>query len=203
MISKCVLSLTEHLRNPSSPEYAVLGSCTVLSTQTVLKHLTTVIFRTNWFQYISGSKIFWYAIFYFRIQKHYLLFFLGFFQGDPWFPFFFSLYILEFFDNCEAILTLPCFSFCFFSSHHESLKAQKAINEVKSLISINLRLCLWIYFWYFLVPQQLFVMYNIYFPGVSRSIFRTSDNHIDGPNFADLVSQIGSMSFDSSGLHWR
>ncbi|XP_073268690.1 proteasome activator subunit 4 isoform X1 [Populus alba] len=119
MISKCVLSLTEHLRNPSSPEYAVLGSCTVLSTQTVLKHLTT----------------------------------------DPKALSSFLLGILS-------------------SSHHESLKAQKAINE-------------------------LFVMYNIYFPGVSRSIFRTSDNHIDGPNFADLVSQIGSMSFDSSGLHWR
>ncbi|KAL9382859.1 hypothetical protein Peur_023182 [Populus x canadensis] len=119
MISKCVLSLTEHLRNPSSPEYAVLGSCTVLSTQTVLKHLTT----------------------------------------DPKALSSFLLGILS-------------------SSHHESLKAQKAINE-------------------------LFVMYNIYFPGVSRSIFRTSDNYIDGPNFADLVSQIGSMSFDSSGLHWR
>ncbi|KAJ6770850.1 PROTEASOME ACTIVATOR COMPLEX SUBUNIT 4 [Salix purpurea] len=119
MISKCVLSLTEHLRNPSSPEYAVLGSCSVLSTQTVLKHLT----------------------------------------ADPKALSSFLLGILS-------------------SSHHESLKAQKAINE-------------------------LFVMYNIYFSGVSRSIFRTSDNHIDGPNFADLVSQIGSMSFDSSGLHWR
>ncbi|XP_011000362.1 PREDICTED: proteasome activator subunit 4-like [Populus euphratica] len=119
MISNCVLSLTEHLQNPSSPEYAVLGSCTILSTQTVLKHLTT----------------------------------------DPKALSSFLLGILS-------------------SSHHESLKAQKAINE-------------------------LFVMYNIYFPGVSRSIFRTSDNHIDGPNFADLVSQIGSMSFDSSGLHWR
>ncbi|KAF9673186.1 hypothetical protein SADUNF_Sadunf11G0122400 [Salix dunnii] len=119
MISKCVLSLTEHLRNPSSPEYAVLGSCTVLSTQTVLKHLT----------------------------------------ADPKSLSSFLLGILS-------------------SSHHESLKAQKAINE-------------------------LFVIYNICFSGVSRSIFRTSDNHIDGPNFADLVSQIGSMSFDSSGLHWR
>ncbi|XP_011039856.1 PREDICTED: proteasome activator subunit 4-like [Populus euphratica] len=119
MISNCVLSLTEHLQNPSSPEYAVLGSCTILSTQTVLKHLTT----------------------------------------DPKALSSFLLGILS-------------------SSHHESLKAQKAINE-------------------------LFVMYNIQFSGVSRSIFRTSDNHIDGPNFADLVSQIGSMSFDSTGLHWR
>lgn len=44
LISKCVLSLTENLRKPSSPEYVVLGSCAVLSTQTVLKHLTTVGF---------------------------------------------------------------------------------------------------------------------------------------------------------------
>ncbi|KAE9456561.1 hypothetical protein C3L33_11484, partial [Rhododendron williamsianum] len=40
MISKCVLSLTDNLRNPNSPEHAVLGSCAVLSSQTVLKHLT-------------------------------------------------------------------------------------------------------------------------------------------------------------------
>jgi hypothetical protein len=26
---------------------------------------------------------------------------------------------------------------------------------------------------------------------------------VDGPDFEDLVSQIGSMSFDSIGLHWR
>lgn len=43
MISKCVLTLTENIRNPNSPEYAVLGSCAVLATQTVLKHLTMVI----------------------------------------------------------------------------------------------------------------------------------------------------------------
>lgn len=42
MISKCVLSLTDNLRNPNSPEHAVLGSCAVLSSQTVLKHLTMV-----------------------------------------------------------------------------------------------------------------------------------------------------------------
>ncbi|GAV74776.1 DUF3437 domain-containing protein [Cephalotus follicularis] len=119
MISNCVLSLTENLRNPNSPEYAVLGSCAVLSTQTVLKNLT-------------------------MDPKSFSSFLLG-------------------------ILS---------SSHHESLKAQKAINE-------------------------LFVKYNIHFLGVSRSIFRTLDNHIDGPDFADLVSQIGSLSFDSSGLHWR
>ncbi|KAK9268815.1 hypothetical protein L1049_000579 [Liquidambar formosana] len=119
MISKCVLTLTENLKNPNSPEYAVLGSCAILATQTVLKHLTT------------DSKAF-------------------------------SSFLL-------GILS---------SSHHESLKAQKAINE-------------------------LFVKYNIHFAGVSRSIFRKLDNHSDGPDFADLVSQIGSLSFDSTGLHWR
>ncbi|KAL4306522.1 hypothetical protein AHAS_Ahas16G0186700 [Arachis hypogaea] len=47
------------------------------------------------------------------------------------------------------------------SSHHESLKAQKAINETKTTILV----C--------------------------------------GLGFSDLVSHIGSMSFDSTGLHWR
>ncbi|GMI63857.1 proteasome activating protein 200 [Hibiscus trionum] len=119
LISKCVVSLSENLKKPNSPEHAVLGSCAVLSTQTVLKHLTT----------------------------------------DPKA---FSSFLL-------AVLL---------SSHHESLKAQKSINE-------------------------LFVKYNIHFSGVSKSIFRTMENHIDTPDFADLVSQIGSMSFDSTGLHWR
>ncbi|XP_058208862.1 proteasome activator subunit 4 isoform X1 [Rhododendron vialii] len=119
MISKCVLSLTDNLRNPNSPEHAVLGSCAVLSSQTVLKHLN------------MDSKSF-------------------------------SSFII-------GILS---------SSHHESLKTQKAINE-------------------------LFVKYNIYFGGVSRSILRTSGSHSDGPNFADLISQIGCMSFGSTNLHWR
>ncbi|XP_057472456.1 proteasome activator subunit 4-like isoform X2 [Actinidia eriantha] len=119
MISKCVLSLTENLRNPNSLEYAVLGSCAVLSSQTVLKHLTT------------DSKAF-------------------------------SSFIL-------GILS---------SSHHESLKAQKAINE-------------------------LFVKYNIHFGGVSRSILRMSGIQSDGSDFADLVSQISCMSFESTNLHWR
>ncbi|KAK3024317.1 hypothetical protein RJ639_042999, partial [Escallonia herrerae] len=119
MISKCVLTLAENLRNPNIPEYAILGSCAVLSTQTVLKHLT------------KDSKAF-------------------------------SSFLL-------GILS---------SSHHESLKAQKAITE-------------------------LFVKYNIYFAGVSRSIFRKPDNHSDGTEFAVLVSEIGSLSFDSSNLHWR
>ncbi|KAH9804503.1 proteasome activator subunit 4 [Citrus sinensis] len=119
LISKCVLSLAENLRIPNTPEYAVLGSCAVLSTQTVLKHLTTD-------------------------QKAFSSFLLG-------------------------ILS---------SSHHESLKAQKAINE-------------------------LFVKYNILFSGVSRSILKTMDNHKDGSDFSDLISQIGSLSSDASRLHWR
>ncbi|KAG4920653.1 hypothetical protein JHK84_049501 [Glycine max] len=121
MISKCVITLTHNLQDLNAKEYAVLGSCSVLASQTVLKHLTT----------------------------------------DPKS---FSSFIL-------AILS---------SSHHESLKAQKAINE-------------------------LFVKYNIQFSGVSRSFFRISDkeNHTGGLGFSDLVSQIGSMSFDSTGLHWR
>ncbi|KAJ1393019.1 Proteasome activator Blm10, mid region, partial [Sesbania bispinosa] len=120
-ISKCVITLTNNLQDPNAKECAVLGSCSVLASQTVLKHLTT----------------------------------------DPKS---FSSFIL-------AILS---------SSHHESLKAQKAINE-------------------------LFVKYNIQFSGVSKSFFRISDkdNHTGGLAFSDLVSQIGSMSFDSTGLHWR
>ncbi|XP_058787950.1 proteasome activator subunit 4 [Vicia villosa] len=121
MISKCVITLTPNLQDPNAKEYSVLGSCSVLASQTVLKHLTTD-------------------------QKS------------------FSSFIL-------SILS---------SSHHESLKSQKAINE-------------------------LFVKYNIQFSGVSRSFFRISDTgkHTGGLGFSDLVSQIGSMSFDSTGLHWR
>lgn len=47
MISKCVLALTDNLRNPNSPEHVVLGSCSILATQTVLKHLTMVIMQNN------------------------------------------------------------------------------------------------------------------------------------------------------------
>ncbi|KZV41974.1 proteasome activator subunit 4 [Dorcoceras hygrometricum] len=118
-ISNCVLTLSENLRNPSSPENAVLGSCAVLSSQTVLKRLTTDIKALSSF--------------------------------------------------LRGIL---------FSSHHESLKAQKAITE-------------------------LFVKYNIHFSGVSRSIFGTSGSHADGTDFTDLITEIGSMSFESSNLHWR
>lgn len=42
IISKCVLSLTENLRDSSSPEHAVLGSCAILSSKKVLKHLAMV-----------------------------------------------------------------------------------------------------------------------------------------------------------------
>lgn len=45
MISKCVITFTDNLFNPNAEEYAVLGSCSVLSSQTVLKHLTTVIVK--------------------------------------------------------------------------------------------------------------------------------------------------------------
>jgi proteasome activator subunit 4 len=53
--------------------------------------------------------------------------------------------------------------------------------------------------------KQLFVKYNIQFSGVSRSFFKISDkeNHTGELGFSDLVAQIGSLSFDSTGLHWR
>lgn len=46
-ISNCVLTLTVNLRNPKAPECAVLGSCAVLGTQTILKRLTTVGIYTH------------------------------------------------------------------------------------------------------------------------------------------------------------
>ncbi|CAA7016339.1 unnamed protein product [Microthlaspi erraticum] len=119
LLSKCVLSLSENLRNQDAPENVVLGSCAILSSQSVLKHLTTD-------------------------PKSFSSFLLG-------------------------ILS---------SSHHESMKAQKAIIE-------------------------LFVKYNIHFAGLSRNILRSLDSHVEGSTSGDLVSQIGSMSFDSSSLHWR
>lgn len=119
MVSRCMTVLTENLANPSSPEYAVLGSCTILSNQTLLKHLT-------------------------MDAKAFTSFTIG---------------ILK-------------------SAHHESLKAQKAITE-------------------------LFVKFNIHFAGVPRNIFQISNSQSDGQIFVDLISQIGSMSFDTNGLHWR
>lgn len=117
-ISKCVLSLSQNLKNSSTPECAVLGSCAVLGTQTVLKCLTTDL----------------------KALSSFLV----------------------------GILS---------SSHHETLKAQKAINE-------------------------LFIKYNIHFSGVSRNMFKASDNS-EGADFGVLVSEIGSLSFESSNLHWR
>ncbi|KAG2678329.1 hypothetical protein I3760_12G138800 [Carya illinoinensis] len=119
IISKCILSLTENLQDPNSSEHAVLGSCAILASKAVFKHLAM----------------------------------------DPKSLSSFILGILS-------------------SSHHESLEAQKAINE-------------------------LFVAYNIYYAGVSRSIFRMSDDQIDGKDFANLVSKIVSMGSDSISLHWR
>uniref|UniRef100_A0A0A9DAT7 Binding n=1 Tax=Arundo donax TaxID=35708 RepID=A0A0A9DAT7_ARUDO len=72
LISNCVLALTENLRDPKAPEHVVLGSCSILASQTVLRHLTT--------DSVSLSS--------------------------------FIMGILE-------------------SSHHESLKCQKAISEVQ------------------------------------------------------------------------
>jgi proteasome activator subunit 4 len=119
LISNCVLTLTGNLRDPKAPEHVVLGSCSILSSQTVLRHLTT--------DSISLSS--------------------------------FIMGILE-------------------SSHHESLKCQKAITE-------------------------LFVMYNIRFSGISRSFFKNSESHVDKPGFLSLVRQINALGFESNSLHWR
>lgn len=119
LISNCVLALTENLRNPKAPEHVVLGSCSILTSQTALRHLTT--------DSVSLSS--------------------------------FVMGILE-------------------SSHHESLKCQKAITE-------------------------LFVMYNILFTGISRSFFINSENQSDKPGFLSLVSQINALGFETTSLHWR
>uniref|UniRef100_A0A1D1XS29 Proteasome activator complex subunit 4 n=1 Tax=Anthurium amnicola TaxID=1678845 RepID=A0A1D1XS29_9ARAE len=119
LIAKCVLTFTGNLHDPETPEHVVLGSCSILSSQTVLRHLTT-----------DASA--------------------------------FSSFIL-------GLLT---------SSHHESLKAQKALSE-------------------------LFVKYNIHFSGIPKHFFKNPVNHSDHSEFVDLISQISSMSFGSNGLHWR
>ncbi|KAG0467335.1 hypothetical protein HPP92_018915 [Vanilla planifolia] len=81
-------------------------------------------------------------------------------------------------------LTVDAVSFSSFvlgllaSSHHESLKAQKAITE-------------------------LFVKYNIHFSGISRNFFKNSDTHGGIAGFEDLVSRITSLSFETNGMHWR
>ncbi|WOL13929.1 proteasome activator subunit 4 isoform X2 [Canna indica] len=119
LISKCVLTLSANLQDPKAPEHIVLGSCSVLATQTVLRHLT--MDSTSFSAFIIG------------------------------------------------LLT---------SSHHESLKAQKAITE-------------------------LFVKYNIHFSGISRTFFKSSGANTEGPEFIELISQISSLGFDNTGLHWR
>ncbi|XP_025613463.1 uncharacterized protein [Arachis hypogaea] len=47
--------------------------------------------------------------------------------------------------------------------------------------------------------------FSSFIMAILLSFFRISDkdNHTCGLGFSDLVSQIGSMSFDSTGLHWR
>lgn len=55
MISKCVITLTNNLQDPNAEEYAVLGSCSVLASQTVLKHLTTVIVENDAFLFFFFS----------------------------------------------------------------------------------------------------------------------------------------------------
>lgn len=119
LISKCVLTLSGNLRDPKSPEHVVLGSCTILATQTVLRHLTTD--AASFTSFIMG------------------------------------------------LLS---------SSHHESLKAQKAITEI-------------------------FVKYNIHFSGISRSFYKGFNGNTGALEFGDLVSRVTSLSFDSNGLHWR
>uniref|UniRef100_A0A0E0E157 Proteasome activator complex subunit 4 C-terminal domain-containing protein n=1 Tax=Oryza meridionalis TaxID=40149 RepID=A0A0E0E157_9ORYZ len=119
LISNCVLTLTDNLRDSKAPEHMVLGSCNILGTQTVLRHLTT--------DSVSLSS--------------------------------FIMGILE-------------------SSHHESLKCQKAITE-------------------------LFVKYNIRFSGISRRFFKNTECEADKPGFISLVPQINALSFESNSLHWR
>ncbi|XP_078443427.1 proteasome activating protein 200 isoform X2 [Wolffia australiana] len=119
LISYCVRTLTEKLHDPTSSEHVVLGACSVLGSQTVLRHLT-----------MDASS--------------------------------FSSFIL-------GLLS---------SSHHESLKAQKAISE-------------------------LFVKYNIHFAGLPECFFKDFDNSLEQTEFQNLISKISSMSFASNGLHWR
>ena len=45
--------------------------------------------------------------------------------------------------------------------------------------------------------------FNILFSGVPKNLFKASNSQSDGQLFVDLISQIGSMSFDTNSLHWR
>lgn len=81
-ISKCVLSLSQNLKNSSSPECAVLGSCAVLATQTVLKCLTTVlIFRLYALLFKKWVPDSVFALHESRIWRHFLPSCLEFCQG--------------------------------------------------------------------------------------------------------------------------
>lgn len=42
LISKCVLTMSSNLQDPKAPEHVVLGSCAILATQTILRHLSMV-----------------------------------------------------------------------------------------------------------------------------------------------------------------
>ncbi|XP_074569693.1 proteasome activator subunit 4 [Curcuma longa] len=119
LVSKCVLTLSTNLQDSKAPEHLVLGSCSVLSTQTVFRHLA-----------VDAVS--------------------------------FSAFII-------GLLT---------SSHHESLKAQKAIIE-------------------------LFVKYNNHFSGISRSFFKASGAESGELEIIKLISQISSLGFENTGLHWR
>lgn len=117
LITNCVVTLAGKLLDPTSPEHAILGSCAILASQTVTRHL------------VVDAKAF-------------------------------SSFIL-------GLLS---------SSHHESLKSQKALTD-------------------------LFIKYNIHFAGVPRSFFSVSSDQ--SAEFADLVSKVRCMCFETDSLHWR
>ena len=85
MISKCVITLTNNLQDPNAEEYAVLGSCSVLASQTVLKHLTTVIVMDDVLKIClcgwSVLSCLLHALFDSRIQSHSLHLSWPFFRG--------------------------------------------------------------------------------------------------------------------------
>jgi hypothetical protein len=78
MISKCVFSLSENLRDPNSPEHAVLGSCAILTSKTVLRHLSTVVIRDHiCSKKILESKFFLIYLLAFQDSKSFSSFILG------------------------------------------------------------------------------------------------------------------------------
>lgn len=46
LTANCVLRFTGNLCDPKSPEHVILGSCAILASQNVLRHLTTVTYWT-------------------------------------------------------------------------------------------------------------------------------------------------------------